>query len=218
MDIAVGAGGDDTAGNGAGAVYVFFLQPASLPGDYNQNNAVDAADYTIWRNTLGTVGMPAYSGADGDGDGAIDFDDYIVWKTYFGRRLPVAVAGQGATLTLTEPALKSGPASMPALESIAAPVEPTLDATRSSDWALPAGRFTRQDVTARPRERVTSFRVVEFINDQLLLLLASDRLGHSVQRNISIIDDRGNDSHRADDSENLDHFNEPLALALAEWQ
>ena len=39
-----------------------------LPGDYNLDHSVDAADYVLWRKTLGTTGVPAYSGADGDGD------------------------------------------------------------------------------------------------------------------------------------------------------
>jgi hypothetical protein len=40
----------------------------ALPGDYNQNGVVDAADYTVWRDHYGTPVSP-YSGADGDGGG-----------------------------------------------------------------------------------------------------------------------------------------------------
>ena len=29
--------------------------PEPVPGDYNQNGIVDAADYTIWRDTLGST-------------------------------------------------------------------------------------------------------------------------------------------------------------------
>ena len=28
----------------------------TLAGDYNRNGVVDAADYTVWRNTLGQIG------------------------------------------------------------------------------------------------------------------------------------------------------------------
>jgi hypothetical protein len=53
-----------------------------LTGDYNRNGAVDAADYTVWRNSLGSRTDLA---ADGDGDRIIDRDDYTVWKTHYGE-------------------------------------------------------------------------------------------------------------------------------------
>lgn len=65
---------------------------ALLAGDYNRNGVVDAADYPMWRDTLGTA-VTAFSGADGDGDGMIDDDDYGVWKANFGN-----VAGSGSAV------------------------------------------------------------------------------------------------------------------------
>jgi hypothetical protein len=73
---------------GQADIGAFEVQPAGLPGDYNQNNVVDAADYVLWRKTLGTTGVPAFSGADGDGDTIIDQDDYNVWRQNFGNTLP----------------------------------------------------------------------------------------------------------------------------------
>jgi hypothetical protein len=58
-----------------------------LPGDYNLDGRVDAADYSVWRDALGATGLVPYNGADGDGDGTIDQDDYAVWKANFGRTL-----------------------------------------------------------------------------------------------------------------------------------
>jgi hypothetical protein len=55
---------------------------AGLPGDYNVDGTVDAADYTVWRDTLGSVTLLA---ADGSGNHAIDQDDYAVWRDNFGR-------------------------------------------------------------------------------------------------------------------------------------
>jgi hypothetical protein len=83
-DIAVGAPGDNTGGSDKGAVYVMFLKPNPLVGDYNSNGAVDSADYTVWRNTLGTI-VTAFSGADGSGNGVIDHADYDIWKAHFGE-------------------------------------------------------------------------------------------------------------------------------------
>ena len=62
--------------------------PVALLGDYNQNHAVDAADYVLWRMTLGTSGVNPYSGADGNGDGTINQSDYSVWRAILGNRCP----------------------------------------------------------------------------------------------------------------------------------
>jgi len=62
-------------------------EPNPLPGDFNRSGIVDAADYVVWRKTLGSSGVPAYSGADGDGDGTIDDEDYGVWRAGFGEVL-----------------------------------------------------------------------------------------------------------------------------------
>lgn len=49
--------------------------------DFNGDGAVDAADYTLWRDTLGSTTNLA---ADGNRNGLVDEDDYFVWKAYFG--------------------------------------------------------------------------------------------------------------------------------------
>ena len=66
--------------------------PLIHPGDYNDDGTVDAADYVVWRNTLGQT-VPNYgqsnaalgTGADGDGDGVITDADYDVWRARFGE-------------------------------------------------------------------------------------------------------------------------------------
>jgi hypothetical protein len=67
----------------------------NLSGDYNKNNLVDAADYTVWRDTLGQSGLTPFTGADGSGNGVVDMGDYNVWNANFGRTasVPVGVAG-----------------------------------------------------------------------------------------------------------------------------
>ncbi|MCA9189241.1 MAG: hypothetical protein KDA99_26630, partial [Planctomycetales bacterium] len=49
----------------------------SLPGDYNKNGMVDAADYTVWKDNFGST---TSLDADGNGDGTVDAADYTVWK------------------------------------------------------------------------------------------------------------------------------------------
>jgi autotransporter-associated beta strand protein len=57
----------------------------NLPGDFNFNGVVDAADYSIWRNSVGATGA---SPADGDGNGIVDNEDYAIWRANFGKTAP----------------------------------------------------------------------------------------------------------------------------------
>jgi hypothetical protein len=71
------------------------VTPTLLAGDYNLDHIVDAADYTMWRNALGT-NVAAYEGADGNGNMLVDDDDYFVWKNHFGESNGSAAAVQAA--------------------------------------------------------------------------------------------------------------------------
>ncbi|MGE3639876.1 MAG: hypothetical protein AB7G28_15075, partial [Pirellulales bacterium] len=53
-------------------------------GDYNKNGLVDAADYTVWRNTLGSS---TDLRADGNKSGTVDDADYDYWKARFGNQV-----------------------------------------------------------------------------------------------------------------------------------
>jgi T5SS/PEP-CTERM-associated repeat protein len=59
---------------------------ASLPGDFNGDGSVDAADYVIWRKGLGTIYTQ---------------DDYDDWRANFGGLAPGAGASAGAQATKT---------------------------------------------------------------------------------------------------------------------
>jgi hypothetical protein len=61
---------------------------AGLVGDYNDNGVVDAADYVVWRDSLGLSGPNL--AADGDGDTQVDNDDYLLWRSNFGKSSPAA--------------------------------------------------------------------------------------------------------------------------------
>lgn len=57
----------------------------TTPGDYNQDGKVDAADYVVWRNSLGSTTELAANGDDtGASAGVVDQADYVVWKNNFG--------------------------------------------------------------------------------------------------------------------------------------
>jgi hypothetical protein len=76
---------------------------AGVPGDYNQDGKVSAADYTVWRNNLGSVA--SLPNDDTNGVGA---DDYLRWKTHFGEMVGGAGGGSAgspySTVAVPEPA------------------------------------------------------------------------------------------------------------------
>jgi len=76
-----------------GFAYLRAQPPTAEPtGDYNGDLVVDAADYTVWRDTLGQMVETPGDGADGDGDGTIGQGDYIHWKDRFGDTVPTGTA------------------------------------------------------------------------------------------------------------------------------
>jgi len=78
-----------------------------LPWDFNKNGSVDAADYTIWRNTLGQQDPNPGTNplaANANRSGSVDQLDYIAWKYHFGETLPLPVAIGGGSLAVPEPA------------------------------------------------------------------------------------------------------------------
>lgn len=69
------------------------LIPSILAGDYNEDGTVDAADYAVWRDSLGISG--AGLAADGSGNGLIDDADYNIWKNNFGATSGSGLPAQG---------------------------------------------------------------------------------------------------------------------------
>jgi fibronectin-binding autotransporter adhesin len=70
---------------------------AGLPGDYNGDLTVNAADYTVWRNGLGSVYTPA---------------DYDVWRAHFGQ------TAAGGTSVSSNAAVPEPPAASGLLTAI----------------------------------------------------------------------------------------------------
>jgi Dockerin type I domain/Planctomycete extracellular len=127
--------------------------PPALLGDYNEDHTVNAADYTVWRNSLGQTGVTPFSGADGDGDGQITQADYSVWKNHFGAMLPPGAGGAALAAAVVEQPmepiqpslLRDEPAAeSPAIRQLAFERAGLFDVKRDrhpSTRALPATRI-----------------------------------------------------------------------------
>jgi hypothetical protein len=69
--------------------------PVGLPGDYNDDDVVDAADYTVWRDNLGSnFGLNGNGDEAGASSGLVDEADFEFWKLNFGD---TAGAGSGSS-------------------------------------------------------------------------------------------------------------------------
>jgi hypothetical protein len=83
-------------------VYLLLHAAPPLPGDYNNNHVVDAADYTTWRNNLGAPDESSLHD-NGDGMNGVDLGDYFFWRQNYGNtNIPAAGAAFEAN-TVPEP-------------------------------------------------------------------------------------------------------------------
>ena len=91
--------GDEVTGfpTGEHAFYFNNLKiesaPTGVPGDFNGNNTVDAADYVLWRNSVGPGSLPNENEIS---PGQVDTADYNYWRSRFG-----ATSGGGSGLAST---------------------------------------------------------------------------------------------------------------------
>jgi hypothetical protein len=70
------------------SIYYYAIPPEDLPGDFNKDNIVDAADYVVWRKLNGG-----------------DTDAYNAWVTNFGRTAQgLGGGGQPGSPSVPEPA------------------------------------------------------------------------------------------------------------------
>ncbi len=59
-----------------------FAGTSALDGDFNSNGTIDAADYSIWRDNLGST---TNLDADASGNSLIDQADYVIWASNYGN-------------------------------------------------------------------------------------------------------------------------------------
>ena len=73
----------------------------SVPADYNGNDVVDAADYVLWRKTIGPT--PPNFRNEVASLGTIDAADYTAWRQRFGSTMPDMGSGSLVSGAVPEP-------------------------------------------------------------------------------------------------------------------
>lgn len=74
-----------------------FTVKVGVPGDYNDNGVVDAADYVLWRNS-GPLQFEV------DTPGTVNGADYTAWRARFGKTTAGAGSGSITISLVPEPA------------------------------------------------------------------------------------------------------------------
>lgn len=111
----------------AGSNHTFnFSKTITNPiGDYSGNGTVDAADYTVWRDSLGTGFV--LPNRDPANLGNVSQDDFNSWVSHFGQTGSVGFTFPGAGSGGGGLALAAAASEEPVQQPLAAAVEPTLD-------------------------------------------------------------------------------------------
>ncbi|TWU00580.1 Endo-1,3-1,4-beta-glycanase ExsH [Botrimarina colliarenosi] len=78
---------------------VVLMAVSNLPGDFTNDGVVDAADYTVWRDS---EGAPAGTLANDTAGGVIGAAQYDLWRTNFGATVPASNASV-ANVAVPEP-------------------------------------------------------------------------------------------------------------------
>jgi hypothetical protein len=174
---------------------------SGVPGDFDGNGLVDAADQVRWRGSFGLT-VARGTSADGNRDGTIDAADYVVWRN--------AMAASAAGLAAATPATSVGSAPNVAL--------PFDQQSLVRDAAL-TDVFAKTSVDRRTASRSNvTVRSMEWdLNDADALLLAlpaassdSESRSRSTRREIASQQDR--------DVEDVDKAFAELAIHLGGWR
>ena len=72
-----------------GQYHAYLLTPVQIPGDFNLDGAVDAADYIVWRKGIGVAPTP---------------ENYNTWRAHFGMTAGSGSGSAGSQAAVPEPA------------------------------------------------------------------------------------------------------------------
>jgi hypothetical protein len=166
-----------------------------LPGDFNRDGVVNAADYTVWRDSLRATDATASQG-DATGEGLVDEADYAVWRGNYGATAPekfvtavglpegslVATVVSTAAPTSTAVELGAAGPEVPSAATVSAERDEAFELTNDEpamviSWPTILDPITGfgepEEPEPRRRSRDDSFRTAARLSRRLELLLSS---------------------------------------------
>ena len=141
----------------ADAVRVVLTYPLEASADFNGDEAVSAADFSIWRGTVGQTGAAGEAG-DGNLDGVVAIEDYELWREQYG-----AVAAATAASAVAVPVDRLS-------ESVSAGELPSLVASSSSAPLQPVASVS----TGESAEVASEDDLLLFLDSALASAFADD--------------------------------------------
>lgn len=103
--------------------------------DFNDDNLVDAADYTVWRDSQGATGVDL--AADGNADGVVDTADYDLWKDSYGAIGPFGdLLVDGGAMMSYEAGVNSLGQEVFVIQTLGVEYLTTLDGTLVTDSSV----------------------------------------------------------------------------------
>jgi hypothetical protein len=81
---------------------LFAAAPSEVPGDYNGDGTVNAADYTVWRDHSGQT-FQLTNEVAGVTPGVVTTEDYNAWKSRFGNTGGAGAGGGAGIVALSVP-------------------------------------------------------------------------------------------------------------------
>jgi hypothetical protein len=225
---------DGDGGNGAqidiGAFEVQGVIGPALPGDYNDDDVVDTADYVVFRKFEDTDTPLENDGVGGE----IGPAHYQQWTENFGESLPPESGNAGASVTThratiaqESPADASGihqvtPAvggTSRAVIAVSAPVISAPDMlVPSHEQPDPRARRFETGKNWSSRAHADPFLRAGCGGEDLSLLLAIDRVRRFPRQELSFAEIDGNDVDLGNGLDCESKIDESLALALTDWQ
>ena len=201
------------AGLGADDVFCF----GNLPGDFNRDGSVDAADYIALKQAFGSRTTSAGASADFDGSGAVDYGDLLTLMGSFGQRFvatfcpPALAAAQAAPMVAaTTVETPTAPATaMAAPDPASAGPAPAIVNETDTELAAPEPVASEAAAGAANQAVLTADEAISTANQ--VVLTANDAVLPADQP-IATADDRG----RVD--ANADALAMSAAAALADTQ
>jgi hypothetical protein len=97
---------DFQASDTHGFVVEYAVPEPPLTGDYNRDGTVDAADYNIWRDSVGDLVTPG-TGADANNNGFVENAEYFPWRDHFGESTSIGAGSSQFASSVPEPSTAS---------------------------------------------------------------------------------------------------------------